>query len=864
MPNPGGPGIANLATPTATPTATASPNRTDTPTPTGTTMPTPTRTAGPAPIVRLNEILPRPNIVDWNGDGQADAYDEWIEIVNLGPDVADLSGWALDDILGGGSRAYAFPPGTLLAPGGFLVFFRSTTGVALNQDADTAHLLAPDGIIVDSFSYTNPGRDASYSRTVDGAGDWTETYPPSPGGPNLPGFQTPTVAPTPTGTPTATPTLIGTLTPTPPLGPLPRVRLNEILPRPDAIDWDGSGAVDAYDEWIEIVNLGAEAIDLGGWALDDIPGGSAPYVFPPGTLLESGGTLVRYRSSTGVALNQDADTARLVASDGREVDAFAYRNPGRDASYSRMVDGTGDWTETYPPSPGSPNLPAAPTPTPTPVAYDRTALRLNEVLPAPSEIDWNGDGAANTNDEWIEVYNRGSAAIDLGGWLLDDIAAGGSAPYVIPAGTLLHPGGFLVLFRDRTGVALNNDGDTVRLLGPDAAEVDTFAYAKTKSDGSFSRSTDGDGAWTDTYPPSPGQANIAPTPTPTPTATPTSTPFPGGVTLNEILPDPLRVDWDQDGVANFVDEWIEVYNSGAAPAALGGWAVVNNTKAYTLPLGLTIWPGSHLLLFRRETGLSLSDWRDRVTLIRPDGSTADQFAYDPGPGADRSFCRSADGSGAWTSNCKVTPGQPNRLLPRSPSGAASAQPTRSPLTGAIAAARAAPDDTRVTVTGAVTLPPGLFGRNIYIQDATGGIMVYLRSGDYPALAASDQVRVTGWTRRFHGEIELSVPDPSYLTRLGPGTSPAPTYVRTGQVGEAHEGRLIWIAGRVVKFESQALTLDDGTGPMRIFFPAELPWRRPYVNVGEFWAAQGVVGQYAVDGAVGGRIPGDPAVQDRCE
>jgi len=63
---------------------------------------------------------------------------------------------------------------------------------------------------------------------------------------------------------------------------------------------------------------------------------------------------------------------------------------------------------------------------------------------------------------------------------------------------------------------VNNDGDTVRLLGPDAAEVDTFAYAKTRSDGSYSRSSDGDGPWTDTYPPSPGQANLAPTPTPTP------------------------------------------------------------------------------------------------------------------------------------------------------------------------------------------------------------------------------------------------------------------------------------------------------------------------------------------------------------
>ena len=491
------------------------------------------------------------------------------------------------------------------------------------------------------------------------------------------------------------------------------------------------------------------------------------------------------------------------------------------------------------------------------------------MLPAPSEIDWNGDGAADTNDEWIEIFNRGSAAVDLGGWLLDDIAAGGSTPYVVPSGAILQPGGFLMLFRGRTGVALNNDGDTVRLLGPDAAEVDTFAYAKPKNDRSYSRATDGDGAWTETYPPSPGRSNVAATPTPTPTATPTSTPFPAGVTLNEILPDPQRVDWDQNGVADFVDEWIELYNAGPAPAALGGWAILDDTKAYTLPLGLTIWPGSHLLLFRRETGLSLSDWRDRVTLVRPDGSTADQFAYDRGPGADRSLLPGQGRQRRMDERLRghARPGQPPPATPPSAAAtpsAAAAQPTRSPLTGTVAAARAAPDDTRVTVAGAVTLPPGLYGRNIYLQDTSGGIKVYLRSGDYPALAAGDRVRVTGWTRQFHGEVELSVPGPSYLTRLGPGEPPDPVYVRTGQVGEAHEGKLIWIAGRVVRFEPQR------PHPGRRHRPdAHLLPRRAAVapTVRECRRVLGCAGgrrAVRVRGAVGGRVPGDPAVQDRCE
>jgi hypothetical protein len=450
--------------------------------------------------------------------------------------------------------------------------------------------------------------------------------------------------------------------------------------------------------------------------------------------------------------------------------------------------------------------------------------------------------------------------VDLGGWTLDDIEGGGSAPYTFPPGTRLTPGAYLLLFHDESGLALNNDADTLRLLGPDGAEIDAFAYTNPGADRSYSRSTDGNGPWTDSYPPSPGRANLAPTPTPTGTSTPTATPFPVGVTLNEILPDPESVDWDQDGTVFFDDEWIELYNAGGAPTGLGRWAVGDNTKTYTFPLGTVIWPKGFLLLFRAQTGLALGDTRDQVTLLRPDGSIADQFAYAGGPGNDRSYCRSIDGTGDWTRECEVTPGRPNRLRPGSPdddqdnsddeedtasAAAARSLPSRTtPGYTSIAAARALPADTRVTISGTVTLPPGLYGRNIYVADATGGIRVYLRTGEYPALELGDRLRATGWTRDYYGEAELSVPDPGYLHRLGTGALPKALSIRTGQLGETNEGWLIWTIGRVVRFERSAIILDDGSGPARVYFPDDLPWRRPYVNIGEFWAAQGVVSQYA--------------------
>ena len=56
-------------------------------------------------------------------------------------------------------------------------------------------------------------------------------------------------------------------------------------------------------------------------------------------------------------------------------------------------------------------------------------------MPKPAG-DWNGDAVADTGDEWIEIYNANSFAVDLSGWKLDDVANGGSSPFTIPTGTM--------------------------------------------------------------------------------------------------------------------------------------------------------------------------------------------------------------------------------------------------------------------------------------------------------------------------------------------------------------------------------------------------------------------------------------------
>lgn len=332
---------------------------------------------------------------------------------------------------------------------------------------------------------------------------------------------TPTTS-TPTATVSATVTLEPTPTPTPtpsPTAGIPFISLNEVLPAPHLIDWNGDGVPDQDDEYIELYNAGPTIVDLGGWQLDDRAGsGTNPYTIPAGRLIPPGGFALFFRSETGVALNNTgSDDVRLLAPGGSRAEVFTYSNPTVDWSYSKEHDGGTTWTADFPPSPGTSNQPAPPTVTPSPTVTatpgptpSPVAVMLNEVLPAPQTIDWNGDGVLNEDDEYIELFNSGEETVDLGGFRLDDVAGGGSSPHIIAPGTLLPAQGFLVFFRSQTRIALNNGGDDVRLLAPDGSELRRFHFAATHDDRAWSAVPDGGDYWTEDVTPSPGTRNAPP------------------------------------------------------------------------------------------------------------------------------------------------------------------------------------------------------------------------------------------------------------------------------------------------------------------------------------------------------------------
>lgn len=150
---------------------------------------------------------------------------------------------------------------------------------------------------------------------------------------------------------------------------------------------------------------------------------------------------------------------------------------------------------------------------------------INEFLPNPS-------GPSSEDTEWIELFNTTDASIDISGWFLDDIADGGTSPFVIPIGTTIAAQGFVTFEKSQSNVTLNNTEDTVRLLNAQNELIDSYTYTETTDDVSYGRRSDGNAEWTSFSSPSKNTSNstgvLIPTVTPTsePTHTPTKTPSP--------------------------------------------------------------------------------------------------------------------------------------------------------------------------------------------------------------------------------------------------------------------------------------------------------------------------------------------------
>jgi hypothetical protein len=306
--------------------------------------------------------------------------------------------------------------------------------------------------------------------------------------------------------------------------------------------------------------------------------------------------------------------------------------------------------------------------------------------------------------------------------------------------------------------------------------------------------------------------------------------------LNEILPAPNDLDWDGNGIADYQDEWVELFNPTNRPIGLGGWQLVDSSGVfYSIPLGAVVPAGGFAVFYYSQTKIALNNDGDTMSLIHPNGTTVDSFSYEHSPGYDESWCRLPNGGVVWSDNCGPSPGAAN--WEKAATG---------PLTVKIFDAKRLAYDAWVRVKGRVTAPPGVLGgRNMYIQDDTAGILIYLPKDHRRHFNLGDKVAVVGNLRLFHEEFEIVVDERSDVKFLEPGLPPPPLPIATTSLLEPYEGLLVMLQGQAVGFKGRAtFWLDDGTGQAKVYLRQSTGIRKPYLDYGAPVTAVGIVSQYS--------------------
>ena len=92
-----------------------------------------------------------------------DSEGEWIELANLGGEDIDLEGWLITD----DKTDYSIETGQIIPAGEFLTFYRTDTGITLNNDEDTLNLVDPRENIVSIVNYTESYEDLSFARLIE-------------------------------------------------------------------------------------------------------------------------------------------------------------------------------------------------------------------------------------------------------------------------------------------------------------------------------------------------------------------------------------------------------------------------------------------------------------------------------------------------------------------------------------------------------------------------------------------------------------------------------------------------------------------------------------------------------------------------
>ena len=145
-------------------------------------------------------------------------------------------------------------------------------------------------------------------------------------------------------------------------------------------------------------------------------------------------------------------------------------------------------------------------------------LKINEFMAFNSACCPDNDSGTPEYDDWIEIYNAGASAVNVGGMYMSDDPDDpfkDKIPTTDPSSTTIQPGEFLRLWADGStsqgirhlNFSLSNTGEAVGLYYIDGRTIDEYMFGTQAENVSRGRTTDGGATWGDFATPTPGESN---------------------------------------------------------------------------------------------------------------------------------------------------------------------------------------------------------------------------------------------------------------------------------------------------------------------------------------------------------------------
>ena len=465
-------------------------------------------------------------------------------------------------------------------------------------------------------------------------------------------------------------------------------------------------------EWIELVNVSDQTLDLGLWTVEDASGKQ--------TVLE--GSLQSHRylliDSPVGKLNNDTDTITLKNPDAVAIDSVTYgteelKAPKDGTSLARNSSGT--FGLTYTPTPASENIFSSepsesvqesteetqvegelvedtqvivesettvpPEEEQTNTTAENSAESITESTTTQESAESSSSQTSTTTQEslptgtilinefvadplegeaeWIELLNTSQNSVVLTGWTLEDASG-----KITDLSSVTMNGSSYFVVESPKG-KLNNNGDTIILKDSNGTVVQTVVYGTDAypipKDG-MSLARDGE-TFELTQQATPGKANLifialeeTDMEQEIPSVQEESVSEESSLELPTTIIKTIRFSklYPNTSGSDETEEYIELFNTGTETIDLRDWSIEDgSTDQYTIKNSLVLKAQTSLRLLRPQTTLALNNTGDTLELIAPDKTVVDKVTY--GNAAKGAVYQLTNGAWSWSQSSTTSP-----------------------------------------------------------------------------------------------------------------------------------------------------------------------------------------------------------------